>query len=157
MLCSVQPWKSGREQHTGSLPSSSSIHLLCLSSSVSGSIQSSPEALIPLANGSQRNYFYCLNLECFVSSVCWELFSKQVLYLKWHSEFWFATKVAVGLLRAGSGLFCHSALLCTATPELPWRAKPIAEVGNWSLISLGHSAHCCVRMQLGHGEQREQV
>lgn len=61
-------------------PAASSIHLLCLSSSGSGSIQSSPEALFPLANGSgsRRNYFYCLNLECFASSVCWELFLSGV-------------------------------------------------------------------------------
>lgn len=134
-------------------PAASSIHLLCLSSSISGSIQSSPEASIPLSNGSgsQKNYFCCLSLECFVSSVCWELFSKQGLCLKWYSEFLFVTKVAVSLLRTGSELFCHSALLWTATPELLWGATPTAEVGNWLLVSPGHSAHCCVRMHLGNG------
>lgn len=96
-----------------------------------------------------ENYFYCLNLECFVSSICWELFSKQGLYLKWHSEFLFVTKVAVSPLRTGSELFCHSALLWA--PELLWRAIPTAEVGKWFLISLGHSAYCYVRMQLGQG------
>lgn len=134
-------------------PATSSIHRLCLSSSVSGSIQSSPGAMIPLGNGSgsQKNYFYCLNLERFVSSVCWELFSKQGSYLKWCSGFLFVTKVAVNLLRTDSELFCHSALLWRATPELLWRATPTGEVGNWFLISPGHSAHCCVRMQLGNG------
>lgn len=96
-----------------------------------------------------RELFLRLNLECFVSSICWELFSKQGLYLKWHSEFLFVTKVAVSPLRTGSELFCHSALLWA--PELLWRAIPTAEVGKWFLISLGHSAYCYVRMQLGQG------
>lgn len=151
MLCSVQPWKSGREQHTGSLPSCQQ------HSSLQLCIWINSEALIPVGNGSQRNDFYCLSLGHFVKSICWELFSKQDLYLKWHSEFWFVTKVAVNLLRTGNELLWHGALLWTATPELPWRARPVAEVGSWFLISPGHSAHCCVRMHLGNGEQREQV
>lgn len=149
MLYSVQPWKSGREQHTGSLPScqqhSPSPPLqLCINSEFFRSLDSSWQW-----EWKSENYFYCLNLECFVSSICWELFSKQGLYLKWHSEFLFVTKVAVSPLRTGSELFCHSALLWA--PELLWRAIPTAEVGKWFLISLGHSAYCYVRMQLGQG------
>lgn len=128
-------------------PAAGSTHLLCLSSSVSIQVLQKPWFLWQWKWKSE-NYF-CLNLECFVSSICWELFSKQGLYLKWHSEFLFVTNVAVSPFWTGSELFCHSALLWT--PELLWRAIPTAEVGRWFLISLGHSAYCYIRMQLGQG------
>lgn len=108
----------------------------------------SQEGLIPLGNGSgsHRNYFYCLNLEHFVSSICWELFSKQSLYLKWHSEFSVCHQCSCQPAQKWQwALLPHTALLWMATAELLWRAVPLAEVGSWLLISLGYSAHCCVK------------
>lgn len=154
MLYSVQPWKSGREQHAGSLPScqqhSPSPPLqLCINSEFFRSLDSSWQW-----EWKSENYFYCLNLECFVSSICWELFSKQGLYLKWHWVF---------VCHQGS---CQPAqnwqwALLPQCPALsPWAAlKSHTHSRGWQVVPDQPGSLCLLLCQdaVGTGRNKEQV